>query len=89
MFLPRGRTMLEFWERTDSHHHELVETLKLFKWIQFGRVGDMTKYKVIAEISIIMNYGPRVSQIRALIPDQARDHFKDAPWLTGDENLAT
>ena len=51
-------------KETDSHHHELVETLKLFKWIQFGRVEDMTKCKVIGEISIIINYGPRVSQIR-------------------------
>ena len=48
----------------------------------------MTKCKVTAEISIIMNYRPcvSVSHIRALIPDQ--DHFKDAPRVTGDESLA-
>ena len=51
----------------------------------------MTKCKVIAEISIIMNYGPCVSHItsiRALIPDQTEDHFKDAPRVTGDESRA-
>ena len=46
----------------------------------------MTKCKVTAEISIIMNYRPCVSHIRALIPDQ--DHFKDAPRVTGDESPA-